>query len=143
LSDKWLAAHNLERLAGLADNGDKLLHELNMRNISVNTSNQPNHPNKPPRTRKSSRDSQYPLVSKRVIRSELDISFSTLKNWRLGQNGHPPRLIKGVHWLEIGSRKILYNIELIRDYLHNQDNWESHEIAIANYLKSLPSSQAR
>ena len=85
-------------------------------------------------------NSQYPLVSKHVIKAELGISSSKLKDWRLGKEGSPPRLTEDIHWLRVGSRKIIYNFELMRDFLHNQDNWELHEKAITHYLESLPSS---
>jgi len=82
------------------------------------------------------------LVSKRVIKTELGISASTLKYWRLGHDGQLPKLTEGVHWLRVGPRKILYNLELLRDFLHNQDNPAAHQRAINAYLESLASSRA-
>jgi hypothetical protein len=82
------------------------------------------------------------LVSKRVIQTEFGISPSTLKYWRLGRDGQPPKLVEGVHWLRVGARKTLYNLELMRDFLHNQDNPDAHRLAITAYLESLPSSKA-
>ena len=88
-----------------------------------------------------------PLVSKSIVQRELGISPSSLKNWRLGRqlpSGEftPPRLVEGVHWLRVGPRKILYNLELIRDFLYNQENPDAHRLAIEAYLKSLPSAAA-
>ena len=89
----------------------------------------------------------YRLVSKRIVQEELGISPSSLKNWRLGRQlpsggVSPPRLIEGVHWLRVGPRKILYNLELIRDFLYNQQSPAAHRQAIAAYLQSLPSAAA-
>lgn len=85
---------------------------------------------------------KYQLVSKRDIHAELGISSSCLKYWRLGRDGQPPKLTEGVHWLRVGPRKTLYNLELLRDFLHNQDNPDAHQRAITAYLESLPSSKA-
>lgn len=88
----------------------------------------------------------YPLVDKSRIREELGISPSTLKNWRLGRlhEGRylEAKLTEGVHWVRMGKRKTLYNLELLRDFLHNQDNPDAHQRAITAYLASLPSSKA-
>ncbi|MGD1908306.1 MAG: hypothetical protein ACFB0C_20275 [Leptolyngbyaceae cyanobacterium] len=89
--------------------------------------------------------SAWRQVSKRNLLSEVEISASTLKKWRLGgvkDNGEIllPKLIEDIHWSRVGSQKILYNIDLIKDFLHNQRNPEAHNRAIDLYLKSLPSS---
>ena len=93
------------------------------------------------------RYSAYPIVPKTVISRELGISGSTLKNWRLGRVNSDgtrtlPKLVENIHWFAIGQRKILYNFELIRDYVHNIKQPQLHERAIDAYLASLPSSKA-
>jgi hypothetical protein len=47
---------------------------------------------------------------------------------------------EGIYWFRTpGSMKILYNVDLIRDWLANGD-CPSHQRAVKRYLASLPSS---
>jgi len=87
--------------------------------------------------------SAYPLVTKHQVRDHLNISPSTLKQWRLGRNGDPPLLIEGIHWVRMGSRDTRYNLALIHDFMVNRNAPELHENAIEHYLASLPSSQRK
>jgi hypothetical protein len=62
------------------------------------------------------------------------ISQDYLKKFR--QSG---QLRQGIHFITIpGSSKILWRIDLLRDWLANGDS-PSHSRAIERFLKSLPS----
>ncbi|NEQ52678.1 MAG: hypothetical protein F6K11_21500 [Leptolyngbya sp. SIO3F4] len=75
------------------------------------------------------------FVSKRKITECLNLSGSTLKNYRL--NGE---WIEGLHWVRLNSRCIRYNLELIQDWLHNRHNPKAHMRAIKIYQEQLLSS---
>jgi len=66
---------------------------------------------------------------------------STLKILRLGDAQSPPLLVYGTHWHRVGDRKILYNVELLEDFLNNQGNLAVHQHAIETYMRELPSSK--
>jgi hypothetical protein len=66
------------------------------------------------------------------------LSHHQLKKLRLSG-----RLTEGIHWVYVNSRSVLYNVPLITDWIANRANPDLHEIAIKNYLASLPSSQPR
>jgi hypothetical protein len=54
--------------------------------------------------------------------------------------------IHGVHYYRRGrgqTAPILYNRELILDWLANQDAPQTHQAAIENFRRSLPSGQRR
>lgn len=54
--------------------------------------------------------------------------------------------IEGVHYFRRGSgptAPVLYNRELILDWLANQNAPETHQAAIENFRRSLPSGQKR
>lgn len=52
------------------------------------------------------------------------------------------KLTEGIYWFRTpGSMKILYNLDLIRDWLVNGD-CPAHAKAVKRYLASLPSSDA-
>jgi hypothetical protein len=64
------------------------------------------------------------------------LSHHQLKRLRLtGQ------LQLGIHWIYLNSRSIAYNPILITDWIANRRTPEQHQIAIRNFLASLPSSQ--
>ncbi len=49
---------------------------------------------------------------------------------------------EGIYWHRIGnSVRVLYNLNLIRDWLANGDS-PAHQKAVEKYLASLPSSDA-
>ncbi|MEO0538613.1 MAG: hypothetical protein AAF215_32720 [Cyanobacteria bacterium P01_A01_bin.123] len=78
------------------------------------------------------------FVSKRQATECLNLSSSTLKKYRLQGDW-----IEGIHWVRINSRCIRYNLELIRDWLHNRQNPAAHLRAIEAYQASLLSNQRR
>ena len=78
------------------------------------------------------------FVSKRQVTECLNLSSSTLKKYRLQGDW-----IEGIHWVRINSRCIRYNLELIRDWLHNRQNPAAHLRAIKAYQESLLSYQRR
>lgn len=47
----------------------------------------------------------------------------------------------GIHYAEVGARKLLWNLPLLLDWIANRHHPAMHELAIRNYLASLPSSQ--
>jgi hypothetical protein len=71
----------------------------------------------------------------------FNLSRSKLKELRLGRGNRPPALSQNVHWFYIG-RDVRFNVDLLHDFLLNQNNPEAHDRAIAAYLESLPSSKA-
>ena len=76
------------------------------------------------------------LVSTGAICLQLGLSQDYLKTNRV--NG---QLRQSIHWVNLpGSTKILWRIELIRDWLANGGDSPSHTRAIEKYLASLPSS---
>ena len=76
------------------------------------------------------------FVSKRQASECLDLSSSTLKKYRL--NGE---WIEGLHWVWINSRCVRYNLDLIKDWLHNRSDPAAHYRAIEIYQQNLLSSQ--
>jgi tRNA(His) 5'-end guanylyltransferase len=80
----------------------------------------------------------FQLVTKQQASERLNISFSTLKKYRL--NG---TWIEGTHWVKFNERCIRYNLELIQDWLHNRDDHIAHFRAIDLYHASLISNQKR
>ncbi|MEL6263585.1 MAG: hypothetical protein AAFR12_21275 [Cyanobacteria bacterium J06626_6] len=76
------------------------------------------------------------FVSKRKASECLNLSSSTLKKYR--RNGE---WIEGLHWVRINSRCIRYNLELIKDWLHNRNDPVAHLKAIETYQRSLLSNQ--
>lgn len=66
---------------------------------------------------------------------QLGISPDYLKKNR--QHGE---LRQGIHFITIpGSSKLLWRIDLIRDWIANGGDSPAHQRAIEKYLKSLPS----
>ena len=76
------------------------------------------------------------FASKRTASECLNLSHSTLKKYRLEGDW-----IEGVHWVRINSRCVRYNIELIKDWLHNRHDPIAHQRAIDHYQASLLSNQ--
>jgi hypothetical protein len=76
------------------------------------------------------------FITKNEAAEIISRSPHRLKTWRLDG-----RLKRGIHWVAVNSRAVLYNRELLLDLVANFDTPAHHEIAISNYLKSLPSSQ--
>lgn len=81
---------------------------------------------------------QYIHVPISELVAQQRISRSTWKRRRFDGS-----LQEGIHWIRVGNR-VLYNLNLVQDWLVNhQVAPEAHERAIAAYLESLPSNQAR
>ncbi|MEM9804138.1 MAG: hypothetical protein AAF959_02575 [Cyanobacteria bacterium P01_D01_bin.56] len=78
------------------------------------------------------------FVSKRQATECLNMSSSTLKRYR--RSGE---WIEGLHWVRINSRCIRYNLELLKDWLHNREDPVAHGRAIAIYQQTLLSNQKR
>ena len=78
------------------------------------------------------------FVSKRQVSEYLNLSGSTLKKYRL--NGE---WIEGLHWVRINSRCVRYNLELIKDWLHNRSDPAAHRHAVEIYQKRLLSNQEK
>lgn len=62
----------------------------------------------------------------------IGLSPSSLKNYRLKQKA----LIEGIHWVYTNSshRAILYNVELLSDWIATRANPEEHLRTIETYL---------
>lgn len=76
------------------------------------------------------------LVDTGAICLQLGISQDYLKNRRIAGE-----LRQSVHFITLpGSTKILWNVEIVRDWLFNGGESESHRRACEKFLKSLPSS---
>lgn len=71
------------------------------------------------------------FVGKQEISQELGLSSETLKRYRL-----QGKWIEGVHWIRVNCRCVLYNQELIQDWLHNRNNPNAHQRAIEIYQSS-------
>jgi CHAD domain-containing protein len=78
------------------------------------------------------------FASKQTASEFLNLSGSTLKKYRLRGDW-----IEGIHWVRINSRCVRYNLELIKDWLHNRSNPMAHLKAIEAYQQSLLSNQRR
>jgi tRNA(His) 5'-end guanylyltransferase len=78
------------------------------------------------------------FASKRTASECLNLSCSTLKKYRLEGDW-----IEGIHWVRINSRCVRYNIELIKDWLHNRHDPVTHERAIEAYRNNLLSNQKK
>ncbi|BAZ12358.1 hypothetical protein NIES4071_41880 [Calothrix sp. NIES-4071] len=78
----------------------------------------------------------YAFVNKQKASELTGLSTETLKRYRL-----KGKLEKGIHWVEINSRVVKYNISLVLDWVQNhRDNPQEHIKAIEHYLASLPSN---
>ncbi len=80
----------------------------------------------------------FQFANKQMASERLSLSFATLKKYRLDGTW-----IEGTHWVRVNSRYILYNLELIQDWLHNRHDPIAHHRAIEIYHASLISNQKR
>lgn len=78
------------------------------------------------------------FCAKKEIIEQTGFSASSLKRFRLSGSW-----VEGIHWVRVGTRKTLYNRELILDWIANQNNLQAHQQAIESYLASLPSNQPK
>ncbi|PMB13052.1 hypothetical protein CI592_01390 [Fischerella thermalis CCMEE 5328] len=81
---------------------------------------------------------EYHFVSTSKIQERLDISAKAL-----GDYINKGLLIAGVHYSVLPGGHKRYNLELLTDWLINQQDPNAHQRAIDHYLKSLPSNQGR
>ena len=79
----------------------------------------------------------FHFVDKRVLSQLTSLSEHTFKSYRRS------KWLEGVHWVRLTAKTIRYNWPLIRDWLHNQEDPEAHQRAIANYQAQLLSNQKR
>lgn len=76
------------------------------------------------------------LVNLQILTERTKISDKSFYRYRkLGL------LQEGVHYFTLSYNKVLYNLDLILDWIANRQNPEAHERAIQNFLATLPSSQ--
>lgn len=68
------------------------------------------------------------FVSKQELSQKLALSDVTLKRYRLRGEW-----IEGVHWKRVNCRRVLYNLDLIEDWLHNRHNPNAHQRTIKIY----------
>ncbi len=73
-----------------------------------------------------------------VIQEKLGLSAHTLSNFR--KDGS---FIQGIHYVEVNSRLILYNLPLIIDWLVNRHDPATHQVAISHFQAGLMSNQPR
>ena len=78
------------------------------------------------------------FVSKQDAIQSLKLSGTTLRRYRV-----QGLLIEGIHWVRVNSRCIRYNLELIKDWLHNRHDPAAHQRAIEIYQASLLSNQRK
>jgi hypothetical protein len=81
-------------------------------------------------------DKQF--CTRRVLSQVTGLSNSTFKQYQLSGIW-----IEGIHWQRLNSRCVLYNLPLILDWVAHRYCPEVHQIAIENYLYSLPSNQRK
>jgi hypothetical protein len=72
-------------------------------------------------------------IKKQQAVAMTGLSESTLKNHRLTTG----RLIEGLHWQAIETRKTLYNRLLLSDWITNYNDPAAHQRFIDSYLKGL------
>jgi len=78
------------------------------------------------------------FVSKREAIESLKLSGTTLRRYRV-----QGLLIEGLHFVRVNSRCIRYNLDLVKDWLHNRHDPEAHQRAIDIYQESLLSNQKK
>ncbi len=88
-------------------------------------------------------------VDKRYLAKAISLSPDLFKLLRLGRKGQggkpdiPPVWIEGIHYQKIGTRKVLYNLALIENWVATRHSPHEHQTAIEQYLKSLPQNAPR
>jgi hypothetical protein len=76
-------------------------------------------------------------ISKQEACALLKVAPRTLARYR------SDTLMFGIHYSKISEQKILYNKELLMDWIANRQDWATHLRAIDLYQASLPSNQRR
>jgi hypothetical protein len=75
------------------------------------------------------------LLTAKPLAFTIGVSIGTIARWRKAG-----RLEAGIHYFQTSPTTILYNLELVYDWIANQHQPELHEQAIENFLASLPSN---
>ncbi|MFM7447652.1 MAG: hypothetical protein ACKO24_03510 [Leptolyngbyaceae cyanobacterium] len=78
------------------------------------------------------------FVDPALLQEKLGLSTKTLQSLR-----REGSLIQGIHYSEVNSRLILYNLPLMIDWVVNRHDPEAHLRAIENFQASLLSNQAK
>lgn len=76
------------------------------------------------------------FVDPSVIEEKLGLSVRTLQNLRRDES-----LIRGIHFVEVNCRVILYNLPLMIDWLANRHDPQAHLKAIENFQAELLSNR--
>ena len=75
------------------------------------------------------------LLTARELEAQVKLSTRTMHRLRLAG-----RWELGIHYFRISPTKILYNLDLINDWIANLHQIHLHENAIESFLGSLPSN---
>jgi hypothetical protein len=78
------------------------------------------------------------FVDSAMLQEKLGLSTKTLQSLR-----REGTLIQGIHYSEVNSRLILYNLPLMIDWVVNRHDLEAHLRAIENFQASLLSNQVK
>ncbi|GAB4216303.1 MAG: hypothetical protein OHK0012_18290 [Synechococcales cyanobacterium] len=78
------------------------------------------------------------FVDQSTIQTKLGLSAKTLQTLR-----REGTLIQGLHYSEINSRLILYNLPLMIDWIVNRQDPQSHLRAVDAFLSGLLSNQKK
>lgn len=81
------------------------------------------------------------FINKQEALEVTGVKATTLKLWRLGDKTTPPRLVEDVHWIRLNGRWVLYNRELLIDFVVNFNHPERHQRVVEAFLAKLPSSK--
>lgn len=81
---------------------------------------------------------QFQFVGKREISKLTGLSGDTLKKYRL-----KGLLSENIHWIRINAKVVRYNVPLVKDWLQNINDPQTHQKAIEVYLATLLSSQKK
>jgi Putative excisionase (DUF1233) len=76
------------------------------------------------------------LVTAKQLTQEIQLSTRTFT--RLRDQG---KWELGIHYFRFSKSKILYNLDLIQDWIANQHHLDLHQNAIEAFLGSLPSNR--
>lgn len=78
------------------------------------------------------------LVPTGEICQQLGLSGATFRRWRKFEV-----ITEGIHWMYRPGTKarILWNLDLMRDFVANSGDCPAHRRSIDRYIKSLPSSK--
>jgi hypothetical protein len=78
----------------------------------------------------------FRFVNRKEAATCLKIGYTTLKKYR-----YEGIWIEGIHWVKLNSRCVRYNLDLLQDWYHNQNDAAAHQRAIDRYQATLPSNQ--